>query len=146
MCQKTPNFSSILRNIRITDMNALSKGIHSAVPVIATDNIEMSIEYYTSVLGFSPDFEFGDPIVFAGVKSADTEIYFTYDPDMASLIAEKKISPEIFIWISKADQLYEGHKANGAEIVEPVSDRPWGSRQYVIKDPNGYHLKFAQPI
>ena len=34
----------------------------------------------------------------------------------------------------------------GAEIFEPISDSSWGARQYVIKEINGYHLKFAQAL
>jgi uncharacterized glyoxalase superfamily protein PhnB len=34
----------------------------------------------------------------------------------------------------------------GAKIVEDISDRAWDARQYVIEDPNGYHIKIAEPI
>jgi uncharacterized glyoxalase superfamily protein PhnB len=120
--------------------------IHSAVPVVSTDQVRNSISYYTKVLGFSPDFEYGDPIVYAGVKSGEAEIYFAYDPDSIKSIREKQFNPEIYIWVTDAEILYETHRINGAEIIEPISDRPWGARQYVVKDINGYHLKFAQPV
>lgn len=127
-------------------MDSSPNQIHSTVPVIGTDNIRKSIDYYTKVLGFLPDFEFGDPIVYAGVKSGEAEIYFCHDPEISKTIKEKNISPEIFIWLSDADELFRKHVANGAEIVESVSDRPWGARQYVIREINGYRLKFAQPL
>jgi uncharacterized glyoxalase superfamily protein PhnB len=127
-------------------MNTSSSKIYSTVPVIGTDDIRKSISYYTKVLGFSPDFEFGDPVVYAGVKAGDAEIYFSFDPGLADAIKEKKVSPEIFIWLADADSLFAEHIANGAEIVESISDRPWGSRQYVVKEINGYYLKFAQPL
>ena len=127
-------------------MNTAPSKIHSTVPVIGTADIRKSISYYIEVLGFSPDFEYGDPLVYAGVKAGDAEIYFSYDPSLAGMIKEKQVHPEIFIWSDDADSLFAAHKANGAEIVEPIADRPWGSRQYVIKDINGYHLKFAQPM
>jgi uncharacterized glyoxalase superfamily protein PhnB len=126
-------------------MNSSTLAIHSAVPVISTDDIQKSISYYTKVLGFSLDFEFGEPTVYAGVKSGDAEIYFTYDPGFFKAIRENQVHPEVFIWLSDANRLFETHVANGAEIIEPISDRPWGARQYVVKEINGYHLKFAQP-
>jgi len=70
-------------------MNSPSLQIHSTVPVICTDNIQRSVYYYTKVLGFQPDFVFGEPVVYAGVKSGDAEIYFSYDPDFVSAIREK---------------------------------------------------------
>ena len=120
--------------------------IHSTVPVISTADIKKSIAYYSEILGFLPDFEYGEPVVYAGVRSGEAEIYFTHDPDFARMIEEKQIHPEIFIWISNAVELFEIHRQKGAEIIEPLADRPWGSRQYVVEEINGYLLKFAQPI
>ncbi len=127
-------------------MKVLSSTIHSTVPVVATDDIPKSISYYTKVLGFSPDFQFGDPVVYAGVKSGEAEIYFAYDPNLVKAIQKEVFSPEIFIWITEADKLYQEHANKGAEIIDAISDRPWGARQYSVKDINGYHLKFAQPL
>lgn len=124
----------------------MKTNIHSAVPVIATDDIQKSITYYTEVLGFDLDFTYGNPHVFAGVKSGEVEIYFTHDPAYSGIIKEKNLHPEIFIWVSEATSLFQRHVAKGAELFEPLSDRPWGARQYVLRDINGYHLKFAQPI
>lgn len=120
--------------------------IHSAVPVIATDDIQKSITYYTEVLGFEPDYIYGDPPVFGGVKSGDVEIYFSLDPDFAKLIRDGKVYPEIFIWVTDVSIVFQKHFNNGAAIVEEISDRHWGARQYVVRDINNYHLKFAQPL
>ncbi len=120
--------------------------IHSAVPVIATDDIEKSLSYYIDVLGFLFDFKYGDPPVYAGVKSGSAEIYFTNNHDFVYIIKEKNLHPEIFIWIEDVESLYREHVINGAQIIEPMFDRPWGARQYVIKEINGYYLKFAQPL
>ena len=126
-------------------MTLLSQKIHSAVPVIGTDNIEKSLKYYIEVLGFTLDFKYGDPPVYAGVKSGEAEIYLTNDPHLAKGIKESKLVPEVFIWVSDAESLFKDHINKGAEIVEPLSDRPWGARQYVVREINGYHIKFAQP-
>jgi len=34
----------------------------------------------------------------------------------------------------------------GARMSEPLSTRPWGVRQYVIEEPNGYRLKIAESL
>ena len=124
----------------------MTPAIHSTVPVISTNDILKSIAYFTEVLGFLPDFVVGDPVVYAGVKSGDSEIYFAYDPDFIKVISEKQVHPEIFVWVPDVEKSYSMHKAGGAEIIEPLSDRPWGARQYVIREINGYHLKWAQPL
>jgi uncharacterized glyoxalase superfamily protein PhnB len=120
--------------------------IHSVAPVIATADIERSLEYYTTVLGFEFDFKYGEPPVYAGIKSGSVEIYFSIDHALAAAVKEKNLNPEVFIWVTDADGLFNKHKNRGAEIIEPPTNRPWGARQYVIKDINGYFLKFAQPL
>ena len=120
--------------------------IHSTVPVISTDNISKSLTYYQEVLGFAFDFQYGEPPVYAGVNAGDAEIYFTYNPEHARIVREQALGPDIFIWVTNADHFFKVHERNGAEITEPISDRPWGARQYVVKELNGYNLKFAQPL
>jgi uncharacterized glyoxalase superfamily protein PhnB len=120
--------------------------IHSTVPVVSTDDIAKSLAYYQDVLGFAVDFQYGDPPVYAGVNSGAAEIYFTHSPDFVKLVADRALHPDIFIWVTNADYYFNLHVKNGAEIIEPIADRPWGARQYVVRDPNGYHLKFAQPL
>ncbi|MDI3320893.1 VOC family protein [Pinibacter soli] len=124
----------------------ISNLLHSAVPVISTNDVQKALSFYINIPSLTLDSEYGEPVVYAGVKSGDVEIYFSYGLDIASLIKEQKICPEIFIWVSDTDKLFQKHLADGVNIIEPISDRAWGARQYVVKDINGYHLKFAQPI
>jgi len=44
------------------------------------------------------------------------------------------------------DQVYDAHREREVEIVEELATRPWGVRQYVVREPNGYHLKVAEPF
>jgi uncharacterized glyoxalase superfamily protein PhnB len=120
--------------------------IHTVVPVIGTDNIEETLTYYTQVLGFEFDFKYGNPVDYAGVKSGDAEIYFTREETLSKVLKLNQIHPEIFIWVDDSAALFNEQVKNGAEVIEEVADRPWGARQYVLKDNNGYYLKFAQPI
>jgi catechol 2,3-dioxygenase-like lactoylglutathione lyase family enzyme len=80
------------------------------------------------------------------VNAGTSEIYFTHSPDFVKLIADHALHPDIFIWVTDADQSFNFHVKNGAEVIETITDRPWGARQYVVRDPNGYNLKFAQPL
>ena len=44
------------------------------------------------------------------------------------------------------DALYARHKAAGATIVHPIENKPWGIREYTVRDPSGYHLRFGGPL
>jgi uncharacterized glyoxalase superfamily protein PhnB len=116
----------------------------SAVPVVATDDVAASVDYFVHVLGFASEFLWGDPPVYAGVNAGKAVVYFARDSEMARLIREHGLAPELFLWVTGVDNVYARHRAAGAIIVEALSDRPWGARQYVLREPNGYHLKIAE--
>lgn len=39
--------------------------------------------------------------------------------------------------VPDADAEFERLRKAGAEIVEPIADKPWGDRQFILRDPNG---------
>ena len=67
--------------------------IHSTVPVISTDDISKSLTYYQDILGFTFDFQYGEPPVYAGVNAGDAEIYFTFAPEHVKLFRAQSLNP-----------------------------------------------------
>jgi uncharacterized glyoxalase superfamily protein PhnB len=118
----------------------------SSVPVIATADVGATMSYYSTVLGFSELFSYGSPLVYAGMQRDGAQIYIAQDEDLAEVVAQQDLHPEIFLWVEDVDAWFAEHQRNGAKIVEEISDRQWDARQYVIQDPNGYFIKVAQPI
>jgi catechol 2,3-dioxygenase-like lactoylglutathione lyase family enzyme len=118
----------------------------SAVPVIATADIRSTMEYYTHVLGFNEHFVFGDPPVYAGVERDGVLLYITQDAALTSILKSSDLHPDVFLWVHDVDKVFAEHKLRGARIVEPIANRAWDARQYVVEDPNGYRLKIAEPI
>src|SRR5205823_13949437 len=44
------------------------------------------------------------------------------------------------------DELYDFHRAGGVEVAEPIGDRPYGLRDYVVRDLYGHYLSFGQRL
>jgi hypothetical protein len=80
------------------------------------------------------------------VRAGGALLYICHDPELASAIRERRLSPDIFLWVSDIGSIYEQHRSKQADITEELTERPWGVRQYVIREPNGYHLKIAESI
>jgi uncharacterized glyoxalase superfamily protein PhnB len=116
----------------------------TAVPVVGTSDVTKTIRYFEQTLGFEQQWIWGDPPVYAGVKAGGALLYICHDPDLATAIRERRLAPDIFLWVSDIDSVYAQHRANGADIAEELTARPWGARQYVVREPNGYHLKIAE--
>jgi uncharacterized glyoxalase superfamily protein PhnB len=78
------------------------------------------------------------------VKAGGGLLYICQDTDLATAIRERRLSPDVFLWVSDIDSVYAQHRASGAEITEELATRPWDVRQYVVREPNGYCLKVAE--
>jgi hypothetical protein len=48
--------------------------------------------------------------------------------------------------VGNADELHAFHRASGVEVDVPPADRPYGLRDYSIRDLNGYRLTFGHNI
>jgi GNAT superfamily N-acetyltransferase len=54
--------------------------------------------------------------------------------------------PQHYFFVSGIDRLYERHRENCVQVVSPLEAKPWGLREHTVRDPNGYHLRFGEPI
>lgn len=109
-------------------------------PTLQVTDIPEAVHYYTTHLGFTLSFTWGDPPGFAGIYLGALEIFLSRHQD--GPIA----GSNVFFVIEDADALYAFHRENGVEIVEPPEDRPYGLRDYSIRDPYGNQLVFGHHI
>src|SRR5207249_1824738 len=66
-------------------------------------------------------------------------LQFSLNPTMA----EAAEGQQIWLRIEEIAALYARHQAAGAEIVAPLEPKPWGLSEYIVRDLNGYRLRFA---
>jgi hypothetical protein len=75
----------------------------------------------------------------AGVNLGDVQLFLergTPGPEGCS----------VYFVVGNADELYEYQRANGVEVVQAPGDRPYGLRDYRVRDVNGYELGFGHYI
>lgn len=102
-------------------------------------DIPAAVDFYTTKLGFSLGFTWGDPPAFAGVKLGNVQLFLQKgapDPKGCS----------VYFHVGDADQLYAFHRANGVEIVCEIGDRDYSIRDYAVRDLHGYNLTFGHPL
>jgi len=109
---------------------------HATLPV---NDLQAAIDFYTGKLGFKKIFTWGEPPTFAGVNLDRVQIF----------LAKGKPNPEgcdLRFLVGDADELYEFHRGNGVEILEPIEDREYGIRDYMVRDLYGHVLGFGHHI
>jgi catechol 2,3-dioxygenase-like lactoylglutathione lyase family enzyme len=108
---------------------------HYHTTLYVTD-VLAAVDFYTNKLGFQLGFTWGEPPELAGVNLGEVRIFLaqgTPNPDGCS----------VQFVVGDADELYAFHRANGLEVVEPIEDRPYGMRDYAVRDLSGYILGFG---
>src|SRR4051812_45254724 len=106
---------------------------------LAVRDIPAALDFYTSKLGCTRSFTWGDPPTFAGVTLGKVQMFLQMGaPDPKGCA--------VYFIVRDADQLYAFHRGNGVDIAQEIGDRDYGIRDYVVRDLNGYHLSFGQHL
>jgi catechol 2,3-dioxygenase-like lactoylglutathione lyase family enzyme len=108
-------------------------------PILPVPDILATVDFYATKLGFRRGFIWGDPPVSAGLNLGNVEMHVqhgTANPAGCSL----------YFVVDDTTAFHAVHAANGVEIVAGLEDKPWGMRQYSVRDLNGYTLSFGEHL
>lgn len=108
-------------------------------PELAVADVPAAVDFYTSKLGFTPGFTWGEPVVMAGVNLGETQVFLSRGTPGPRGCALRFV-------VGDADALFEFQRANGVEVVVPPGDREYGLRDFSVRDLDGYELGFGQYI
>jgi uncharacterized glyoxalase superfamily protein PhnB len=53
---------------------------------------------------------------------------------------------QVIVWVPDVDAHWSRTAAAGAEIIHPPTDKPWGLRQYLVRDPEGHLWEFTRHL
>ena len=111
-------------------------------PQFVVEDVVKTAEYYRDVLGFKILGYFLDPPVYAMVERDGFQVHFgKADNEPANPNNRfRKISTDFIIWVPEIDKFYEEVTSKGAEVTEGIIMRIYGSREFVIRDCNGFKI------
>jgi len=110
-------------------------------PMLRTNDLKGSIEFYTTVLGFTCDGA-SDDWGWASVKRDDVCIMFAL-PNEHEPFAGPVFTGSLYIHASDVDALWTRLK-DVVRVCYPIEDFEYGMREFAIYDNNGYLLQFGQ--
>jgi uncharacterized glyoxalase superfamily protein PhnB len=120
-------------------------------PVLRVRDVEVSLAFYTRLLGFQG--EGGLPgldgkTVFAEAYLGDAKIMLTRRGSESSVFSASSCGVELYLTLPQTfdiQQLYSSLRTREVHIVEDLHQELWGDRAFTITDPDGYRLIIAQP-
>lgn len=118
-------------------------------PVLAVPDIHETLAYYRDCLGFHVDFVHGDPPLHARVCAdpsySSPTVHIRFEP----LEEGQRLDPSVYLFLhvgEDLDALFERYRERGVMVFREPTDQPWGLRQFIIRDCNGYLLSFSAEI
>lgn len=119
--------------------------IKSLIPSLLVDSIDYTVDYYTKVIGFK--LERKNPY-WAHLSSNNANLYLTLKESVLSFLPEVKDKSTggtftLYILVEGIDEYYNRLK-DTATISMPLHTTDYGTKEFQIKDINGYILDFGQ--
>jgi uncharacterized glyoxalase superfamily protein PhnB len=129
----------------------MGKSAWSASPVLGVPNVREAAEYYRDVLGFGLDpADVFQPSseepggVYAIVKRPGAWIHFQIRRKPALPRVRAKIELDAYVYVDDVDGLYADLQRRGAVVLQPPVVLPYGLREMVVEDLNGYRVAFGE--
>ncbi|MFC1540841.1 SgcJ/EcaC family oxidoreductase [Candidatus Latescibacterota bacterium] len=115
------------------------------MPTLSVTGVEKSIEYYTTVLGFTKIMDWPadeENKTFGVIRKGEATVH----------LAEDEQGPRgIMVYyalkdVDDVDKLHEQYKAAGAKIKQPPTDEVWGAREMRVEDIDGHVMRIGANI
>ena len=118
-------------------------------PVLFVPEVEPCVKFWVERMGFQKTAEVpdGDKLAFAMLQKGSVELmyqsYTSADKDVAAISQVVRKGPTfLYVEVDHLDDAIAATK--GAEVVMPVRETFYGSKEIGIKDPAGHFVTFAE--
>ncbi|MEB3358088.1 MAG: VOC family protein [Synechococcales bacterium] len=118
--------------------------IQRTLYVLAVADLEVSGAFYRDVLGFEVH-EIGDPGWRMFVRDG-CRIMAGHCPDAIPARDLGDHSYFAYFVVDDADAYHVRAVAQGAEIIKPLRDEPWGMREFGLRTVDGHRIMIGQDL
>jgi len=117
-----------------------------AEPELFVTKIDASVAFFTGKLGFAVAFLYGEPPFYGQVTrgAAKLNLRLICEPVFMGDIREREDLLSAAITVTGIDTLFAEFQATGALFHQTLRKEPWGARTFIVKDPDGNLILFAE--
>lgn len=140
---RSADLSSLRRNEQRRENQPQLLGAH---PQLFVSHVEESCRFFVSKLGFTVRFKYGRPVFYALVQrdAACLNLRYVHAPVLKREADRDLLSASIPVGNVKA--LYLEFQSAGASMHQALKKQPWGSEDFIVRDPDGNLIQFAQSV
>ncbi|MCH7522969.1 MAG: VOC family protein [Chloroflexi bacterium] len=124
-----------------------------AVPItveLFVPDVEASVRFYTEKLGFAvqrmdrESLHGQERVSFAVIAMGRAVLLVAHERLYGeALTAQRGAGIDVRIMVDDVDAMFRRSTDNDVTIVHDIGDRPYGLRDFIICDPDGFRLRFA---
>lgn len=113
-------------------------------------DLEATVDFFTTKLGFTSDFVYGDPPFYGQVSRDNARLALRSmdEPVFAENIREREELLSASITLGSADeieQLFLAYQNAEVPFAQSLRVEPWQAKTFIVKDPDGNLILFAGP-
>jgi catechol 2,3-dioxygenase-like lactoylglutathione lyase family enzyme len=132
----------------MTDAQAKTLGnatLSAAEPQLIVSDIAASSEFYTTKLGFTVAFSYGEPPFYVQVfrDGARLNLRHLDRPGFDPALRDREQILSASITLDDAESLFLEYQVTGVVFAQPLRIEPWGARTFIVRDPDGNLILFA---
>jgi catechol 2,3-dioxygenase-like lactoylglutathione lyase family enzyme len=118
--------------------------ISSIIPQLRTTDLAASIEFFTTKLGFTLEFQHDD--FYAGVRSGNYVVHLKLidAPDPSIAFVDRDEHLHLYFETPDVVAVAEALKRHGVRLARDAHAAAWGTREYIVKDNAGHTLYFGE--
>jgi catechol 2,3-dioxygenase-like lactoylglutathione lyase family enzyme len=113
-------------------------------------DLKASTDFFTTKLGFTIDFIYGDPPFYGQVSRDNAHLVLRHmdEPFFAEDLREREQLLSASITLASAEEikaLFLAYQAAEVPFVQSLRNEPWQAKTFIVKDPDGNLILFAGP-
>jgi catechol 2,3-dioxygenase-like lactoylglutathione lyase family enzyme len=107
-------------------------------PVIPVPDVASALAFYCEALGFKLGWTWGDPPTHVSIGRGRIDMMLTLNPARAG-------NGDVYVGLDGVDA-YFAELQSRKVILGELADRPYGMRDFSVRDPSGNRLVFGESI
>ncbi len=118
-------------------------------PELFVPDVDAAVDFYVETLGYTLLRKEGEPATFAIGHINGATIMFMSDRWYAGPRSEldgRGSGLDIRVMVPDVDEYLDRVQRAGLQVMHPIGDREYGLRDFIVRDPNGFRLRFASPL